>query len=303
MALMPQAELDVTARLVRNLLEEQLPRLPDLPLELVANGWDNVMYRLGEEWAVRLPRREAAAQLILHEQQYLPEYARRSPVPLPIPIHLGRPSVDFPWPWSVTPWLKGLPAVLVSQESRNAAAADLATFLLAIHVPATPGAPVNPVRGVPLAARSDAVMDRLRDSSRYPEAGRLRRLWSEACAAPLWDGPGLWLHGDLHPANVLVRPDGRLAAVVDFGDLGAGDPAVDLAVAWLMFDGGARHRFMAAFGTAVDTATWARARGWAVVLATAMVSFSDDNPAMAGIGRFGVEQLLSERCSPNRAGA
>lgn len=301
MALMPQAELDVTARLVRNLLEEQLPRLSDLPLELVANGWDNVMYRLGEEWGVRLPRREAAAQLILHEQQFLPEYARRSPVPLPSPIHLGRPSVDFPWPWSVTPWLKGLPAALVSQESRNASAADLAMFLLAIHVPATPGAPVNPVRGVPLAARSDAVMDRLRDSSRYPQAGRLRRLWSEACAAPLWDGPGLWLHGDLHPANVLVRPDGRVAAVVDFGDLGAGDPAVDLAVAWLMFDCGARHRFMAAFGTAVDAATWARARGWAVVLATAMVSFSDDNPAMAGIGRFGVEQVLSERCSPNPA--
>ncbi|MCZ9884470.1 aminoglycoside phosphotransferase family protein [Arthrobacter sp. B2a2-09] len=294
MALMPQAELDVTAGLVRSLLEEQLPGLSDLPLELVANGWDNVMYRLGKEWAVRLPRREAAAQLVLHEQQYLPEYARHSPVPLPSPIHSGRPSADYPWPWSVTPWLEGLSAVLVSQGSRNAAAEDLAAFLVAIHVPAAPGAPVNPVRGVPLEARSDAVMDRLDDSGRYPQAVRLRTLWTEACLAPLWDGPGLWLHGDLHPANILLRPDGRLAAVVDFGDLGAGDPAVDLAVAWLMFDGGARHRFMAAFGPAVDAATWARARGWAVVLATAMVSFSDDNPGMAGIGHFGVEQLLSE---------
>jgi aminoglycoside phosphotransferase (APT) family kinase protein len=144
-------------------------------------------------------------------------------------------------------------------------------------------------------------MDRLGDSSRYPQAGRLRALWTEACLAPPWDGPALWLHGDLHPANVLLRADGRLAAVVDFGDLGAADPAVDLAVAWLMFDGGARHRFMAAFGTAVDADTWDRARGWAVVLATAMVSFSDDNPAMAGIGHFGVEQVLSDRRSPNRA--
>ncbi|MGM7778246.1 aminoglycoside phosphotransferase family protein [Arthrobacter sp. KNU-44] len=295
MALMPQAELDVTAGLVRNLLEEQLPGLSHLPLELVANGWDNVMYRLGKEWAVRLPRREAAAQLILHEQQYLAGYARRSPVPLPSPLHSGRPSADYPWPWSVTPWLEGLSAVLASQESRNAAAEDLAAFLLAIHVPAAPGAPVNPVRGVPLEARSDAVMDRLDDSGRYPQAAQLRMIWSEACLAPPWDGPGLWLHGDLHPANVLLRPDGRLAAVVDFGDLGAGDPAVDLAVAWLMFDDGARHRFMAAFGRAVDAATWARAMGWAVVLATAMVSFSDDNPGMGGIGHFGVEQVLLER--------
>lgn len=294
MALMPQAELEITAGLVRSLLEEQLPGVSHLPLELVANGWDNVMYRLGNEWAVRLPRREAAAQLILHEQQYLPEYARQSPVPLPCPIHSGRPSAEYPWPWSVTPWLEGLSAVLASQESRNAAAQDLAAFLVAIHVPAAPGAPVNPVRGVPLQARSDAVMDRLDDSSRYPRAARLRTLWSEACLAPSWDGPGLWLHGDLHPANVLLGPDGRLADVVDFGDLGAGDPAVDLAVAWLMFDGGARRRFMAAFGPAVDAATWTRSRGWAVVLATAMVSFSDDNPGMAGIGHFGVGQLLSE---------
>ncbi|MEW1823641.1 aminoglycoside phosphotransferase family protein [Arthrobacter sp. NPDC080031] len=295
MALMPEAELDITAGLVRSLLEEQLPGLSRLPLELVANGWDNVMYRLGKRWAVRLPRREAAAQLILHEQKYLPGYARRSPVPLPCPIHSGRPSADYPWPWSVTPWLEGLSAVPASQQSRNAAAEDLAAFLAAIHVPAPPDAPVNPVRGVPLEWRSDAVMDRLGDSSRYPQSVRLRTIWSEACRAPLWDRPALWLHGDLHPANVLLRPDGRLAAVVDFGDLGAGDPAVDLAVAWLMFDGGARHRFTAAFGPAADAATWARARGWAVVLATAMVSFSDDNPGMAGIGHFGVEQLLSER--------
>lgn len=295
MALMPRAELDVTAGLVKALLKEQLPRFSELPLELVANGWDNVIYRLGSEWAVRLPRREAAAQLVLHEQQYLPTYARNSPVPIPGPVHSGRPSGIYPWPWSVTPWLEGRSAVLVSQESRNSAAEDMATFLIAIHVPATAGAPISPVRGVPLETRSDAVLDRLGDSGRYPQASRLRELWSKACLVPPWAGAGLWLHGDLHPANVLLRPDGGLAAVLDFGDLGAGDPAVDLAVCWLMFDGAARHRFMAAFGPAVDAGTWARARGWAVVLATAMVSFSDDNLGMAGIGHFSVEQLLSEQ--------
>lgn len=294
MALMPHAELDVTAALVRSLLEEQLPACSDLPLELVANGWDNVIYRLGNDWAVRLPRREAAALLVLHEQQYLPMYARRSPVPLPRPIHSGRPSADYPWHWSVTPWLEGLSAARVPQSARNAAAEDMAAFLIAVHVPAAPDAPINPFRGVPLGTRSSAVMDRLDDSGRFPEAPRLRELWSEACLAAQWDGPGLWLHGDLHPANVLLQPDGRLAAVLDFGDLGAGDPAVDLAVGWLMFDAGARHRFMAAFGPVVDAATWSRARGWAVLFATAMLSFSDDNPQMSEIGHFALNQLLSE---------
>lgn len=295
MALMPKAELNVTTGLARRLLEEQLPALSGLRLELVANGWDNVIYRLGKDWAVRLPRREAAAQLVLHEQQHLPMYSRHTSVLLPSPLYSGRPSAEYPWHWSVTPWLEGTSAALVPQATRNAAAQDIATFLMAIHLPAAPGAPVNPFRGVPLETRSDAVLARLNDSVRYPQAAYLRALWSEACQVPLWDGPGLWLHGDLHPANVLLRPDGHLAAVLDFGDLGAGDPAVDLAVAWLMFDVDARHRFMAAFGPTVDEHTWTRARGWAVLLATAMVSFSDDNPQMASIGHFGVEQLLSER--------
>ncbi|MBT8160343.1 MULTISPECIES: aminoglycoside phosphotransferase family protein [Arthrobacter] len=292
MAVMPRAEVDVTAQLVKALLKEQAPAFSDLPLTLFANGWDNVIYRLGDEMAVRMPRREAAAHLVLHEQQYLAGYALRSPVPVPAPIHAGRPSGTYPWPWSVVPWLDGTPAMLALQESRNAAAEDLAAFLLAIHVPAAAGAPVNPVRGVPLAARSSVVQERLDDSRRYPQGDRLRDIWLRACAAPPWSGPGLWLHGDLHPANVLLQPDGRLAAVIDFGDLGAWDPAVDLAVAWLMFDDGARHRFVAALGPAVGADDWVRARGWAVALATAMVTFSDDNPGMAGVGRFAVTQLL-----------
>jgi aminoglycoside phosphotransferase (APT) family kinase protein len=100
------------------------------------------------------------------------------------------------------------------------------------------------------------------------------------------------LHGDLHPGNILLAEDGSLAGVIDFGDVGAGDPAVDLAVGWLMFDAGARHRFMDAFGRAVDGDTWARARGWALVLSTAMLSNSDDNPRMFAVGEFGVGQIL-----------
>ncbi|WP_423181541.1 aminoglycoside phosphotransferase family protein [Arthrobacter sp. NyZ413] len=292
MAVMPRAEVHITAALVKELLKEQAPAFSDLPLTLFANGWDNVIYRLGNEMAVRLPRREAAAHLVLHEQRYLPGYALHSPVPVPAPIHNGRPSGKYPWPWSVVPLLEGIPATLVPHAARKAAAEDLAAFLLAIHVPAPAGAPINPVRGVPLAARSSVVQERLADARRYPDAGRLRDIWLRACAAPAWSGPRLWFHGDLHPANVLLKPAGHLAAVIDFGDLGAGDPAVDLAVAWLMFDDGARHRFVSALGPAVGAGDWVRARGWAVALATAMVTFSDDNPGMAGVGRFAVAQLL-----------
>ena len=131
-----------------------------------------------------------------------------------------------------------------------------------------------------------------RDRERYPQAAALRAVWAQACAAKAWDGPPMMLHGDLHPGNVLLADDGSLAGVIDFGDVGAGDPAVDLAVGWLMFDAGARHRFMGAFGAAVDGDTWMRARGWALILSTALLSNSDDNPRMFAVGEFGIRQIL-----------
>jgi aminoglycoside phosphotransferase (APT) family kinase protein len=176
---------------------------------------------------------------------------------------------------------------------RAPAADGLAAFLAALHSPADAEVPVNPVRGVPLPDRNAVVLERLGDRRRYPQAAELEALWKQACAAPTWDGPKMMFHGDLHPANILLAADGSLAGVIDFGDVGAGDPAVDLAVGWLMFDAGNRQRFIGAFGSAVDRDTWVRARGWALVLSTAMLSNSDDNPRMFSVGEFGIRQVLA----------
>ena len=98
---MPGAEFDVDESLVRRLLLAQHPDLADEPLVELANGWDNLVYRLGSDWTVRLPRRSAAARLIEHEQRWLRILAPRLPLPVPVPIRFGRPTADYPWPWSV----------------------------------------------------------------------------------------------------------------------------------------------------------------------------------------------------------
>jgi len=290
---MPPATVEVGAAVVHALIRDQRPDLADRSLVRVANGWDNATFRLGEDLAVRLPRRAEAVPLILHEQQYLPGIAGRSPVPVPVPVHAGRPTSDFSWPWSIVRWVPGTAAVDAGPAGRAPAVEGLAAFLASIHVPAEAEVPVNPVRGVPLLDRDAVVRERLGDRERYPQAAGLRAVWAQICAAPAWDGPAMMLHGDLHPANILLAADGSLAGVIDFGDMGAGDPAVDLAAGWLMFDAGARQRFIGAFGTSVDRDTWMRARGWALVLSTAMLSNSDDNPRMFSVGDFGIRQVLA----------
>ncbi len=278
---MPAAEVSVSVHLVRRLLDEQHPDLAGRPVEVLANGWDNLVCRLGEEFLVRLPRRAMAASLVAHEQRWLPELADRLPLPVPAPVRFGRPTAQYPWPWSVVPFFPGRTAARSEPDDPESAAAVLGFFLQALHVPASSAAPVNRARGIPLAERAKGVLTGLAHVDPGDRATALQ-IWETAAAAPVWDGPPVWLHGDLHPANILVDC-GRISAVIDFGDITSGDPATDLSVAWMLFTAEQRATFRRAYGHA-DDATWARARGWALALSLVFLSHSADNPLMRGIG-------------------
>jgi aminoglycoside phosphotransferase (APT) family kinase protein len=285
----PPADIRTDAALVTRILAEQHPDLQG-ELQLVSDGWDNQLYRLGDRLAVRVPRREAAAHLIEHEQRMLPGIAARVSVRVPVPVRVGVPSAVFPWPWSVVQWFDGIDGASVEGADRAALAEPLARFLGELAVPA-PDAPRNPVRGVPLASRHEVVRTRLRSLSGRMEVADLEQAWREALDARPWEGEPLLLHGDLHPGNLLLTPTGELSAVLDFGDVTSGDPATDLATAWLTFDGEARERFRAALPARPDAATWRRARGWAVAMASALATASDDNPRMAALARHALAQL------------
>ncbi|MDT0326925.1 aminoglycoside phosphotransferase family protein [Nocardiopsis lambiniae] len=289
----PEAEVDVTAALVRSLLADQHPDLAGPPLTLVAHGWDNVILRLGDALAVRMPRRERAAGLARNEQRRLGEIAARLDTPVPTPVRVGGPGRGYPWHWSVVPWFEGRPAATVPVADRGGLVAPLADFVVRLHVPAPTDAPVNPFRGVPLAERDAGLRRRLADGPSHRRA-RLTALWEGLSAAPAWPGPPLWLHGDLHPANILVTDDGRdLSAVIDFGDLTSGDPASDLAVAWLLFGPADRAAFRARVDAAgvVDRHVWSRARAWALLLGVLLADCSDDAPLLAAIGAHTLEQV------------
>lgn len=299
----PAADVVVSADLVRRLLAEQHPDLADRPLAHADGGWDNEMYRLGDDLAVRLPRRRVAAGLTAHEHRWLPELAPLLRLRVPAPVRLGRPSDGYPYPWGVVPWLPGAPAWREPVARRTAWAPDLADALADLHLPAPADAPVNPFRSGALAGRGGAVHQRLVvPVPGLPDARRLTHVWADALAAPPHAGPPTWVHGDPHPANLLVER-GRLVALVDFGDLTAGDPATDLATAWLTFDADGRTAFRARLAArgALDEATWRRARGWALSMGLAMVRRASD-PAIGGIGRHALGQLLAETIEPAEPG-
>jgi aminoglycoside phosphotransferase (APT) family kinase protein len=294
MAVMPEAEFDVTASLVRSLLREQHPDLADLLITRLGNGWDNELLRLGPDLVVRLPRRGVADALMVEEQRWLPALTAGLEVATSAPVRVGTPGAEYPWHWSVCRWIDGVSGLALPRTARSVAAVPLARFLARFHRPAPDDAPVSPVgRGGPLAARDGVVRERLRSLPGLPQAALLE-VWERASVAPEWSEQPLWLHGDLHPANVVLGADGRLAGVVDFGDLCSGDPATDLATGWLMFDAVGRRRFREELDACrpVDAATWDRARGWAVSMGSALVASSDDAPEFLALGRETLEAVL-----------
>ncbi|MEW1853540.1 aminoglycoside phosphotransferase family protein [Streptomyces albidoflavus] len=259
---------DATPELVRSLLREHHPDLAGLPLSLAARGWDNQMWRLGDRLAVRLPwATESADALLRKEHAWLPGLAPHLPLPVPVPRHLGEPSAHFPHPWLLTTWVPGEPADRAPATRADQAADALAAFLTALHQPSPAGAPDGRGRGGPLTGHAEGFARHLASATELglvPDPDAVRAVWEDAAAAPEWTGPRLWLHGDLHPANVLTA-DGTFCGVIDFGDLFAGDPAGDLAAAWVLLPDGAADRFHRAYRPTPDEALLRRARGWAVL--------------------------------------
>jgi aminoglycoside phosphotransferase (APT) family kinase protein len=263
----PLADDEITADLIAELLREQHPDLAGLPLTFGARGWDNQMWRLGDDLAVRLPRHTQDGELLLKEHTLLPAMAPRLPLQIPVPQRLGQPSERFPRPWIVTTWVAGEPADRVPA-TRGAEAADtLAAFLAALHQPAPDDVPIGrDGEGGPLAGTGEGFAHSLKeatDRGLVSDPDALREVWDDALVAPDWTGPALWLHADLQPTNVLTT-DGNFCGVVDFGEMCAGDPACDLAACWLMLPDGFIDRFHQSYSPAADAATLRRARGWAL---------------------------------------
>lgn len=288
--------MSVDAELVRRLVAEQFPQWADLDIRPVARGgWDNWTFHLGPEMSVRLPSASAYALAVEKEHRWLPRLAPRLPLPVPTPLAKGAPGPGYPYSWSVYSWLPGRPASAdrIAEPVRFALA--LAGFLSALQGVDPAGGPRpglhNWYRGGTLRTFDAETREALTALRGRVDVDPARAVWEHALDAR-WDGTPVWFHGDVAQGNLLLT-GGELTAVLDFGTCGVGDPACDLAVAWTLLTPAGREAFRERL--AVDAATWARGRGWALwkALVTCRRSLEDDEEEVAAQQRV-LDQILGD---------
>ena len=286
-------EINVPDDVVRRLVDDQFPEWTALSLtRLPPWGTDHQLFRLGDELLVRMPRIGWAVDQVETDRRFLPLLAPHLPLGVPAPVAVGEPGPGYPWRWSVTPWFPG-DNPTADNHAAERTAADLAEFVVAMHAIDPTGGELKTgtSRGVPLAARDEVTRSAIAELGDRVDQVRVTAAWENALDAAEWSRPPVWVHGDLQAGNLVVER-GRLTAVIDFGGLGLGDPAVDVMPAWSLFDDQARATFRTTVD--VDDDTWRRGRGWA--LSTALIAlpyYWDTFPAMVAESQRKIDEVLA----------
>ena len=290
---MHKDEFKIDKNLVYNLLKDQFKELSNLPIEpMNSSGTDNALFRLGNEYIVRLPRINSATKNIDKEYEWLPKLSPHLNIPISNPIFKGVPSKDYPWNWLILKWNEGINPEFEQGNEYELLAKDLADFLNELHDIKLTNGPVSR-RGVPLIEldiETKRAIEKLENEIDIPS---IKKLWQQLVNIPEWQQDPVWIHGDLLPGNILIQ-NNRLNAVIDFSDVGMGDPAIDLIIAWSLFNSSSRKIFRENLNN-IDNDTWERGKGWALSIALIILPYyKDSNPYLTSVAKRIIANILSE---------
>jgi aminoglycoside phosphotransferase (APT) family kinase protein len=288
---MHENELDIDEHLVRALLESQCPKWAHLPLKAVtSSGTDHALFRLGNEYVVRLPRIDGATKNLNKEYEWVPKISQLLKTPLSEPLFKGSPSESYPWAWMINKWNEGHNPNFEKENEHAQLAKDLAHFLNELHSIRLDNGPYSR-RGLPLKKVDTEVKSSISKLKGEIDVPQITFLWHQAMNVPLWNKDPVWVHGDFLPGNILIQ-NNRLSAVIDFSDLGIGDPACDLIIAWCILKPNSRKIFRENLEN-IDDNTWERGKGRALSIALIMLSYyKNTNPVLASLAR----QILKNIC-------
>jgi len=271
-------ELPIDDGLVRRLIDRSFPDLAGRDLRrLDDSGSSNVLFRLGDDLLVRLPRQPGGGATIEKEARWLPVVDGHLGVAVPCVLGVGEAAPGYPERWSITTWLDGTRPTASFADTGDRAAAlaqDLARFVTELRSMPVPDRAEDDdtlswYRGEKLAtldAYFRVAAEECRSLGVDLDVDQALRVWDRAAEASLATEHATgWYHGDLLVENLLLDDEGRLAAVLDFGGLAHGDPTVDLVVAWEALSEDGRRDFRRALDVEEDT--WTVSRGWALSIA------------------------------------
>lgn len=294
MTKMHKNELDINERLVKTLLKDQYPLWANLPLKKIqSSGTDNTLFRLGSEYVVRLPRIHWAADSINKEYEWVPKLAHVLQTPLSVPVFKGKSTSFYPYSWIVAKWNEGDNPDFEKDSEYEHLAKDLAHFLNELHSIQLANGPTSR-RGVCLKEINKETEQAIKQLAGEIDSHLTASVWRDLANIPSWSKEPVWIHGDFLPGNILIKHN-RLSAVIDFSDVGIGDPACDLIIAWSLFGSRSRRVFRENLEQ-VDNDTWERGQGWALSIALIMLAYyKNTNPVLAALARRMIKQVLVAR--------
>lgn len=301
-------QIVVTSATVARLVSEQFADWSRMPVRAVrSHGTVNAIFRIGPDLVARDPLEggdagpdtdgalpadvvEDTRRGLLAEMDAARRLQSVSPVATPEPVALGVPGSGYPLPWSVYRWLPGSPAGETRGADTPRFAQQLAGFVEAVRSLPTEGRTFEGKRrGGRLTAHDTYVSEGLVRSAGLIDTARLAALWERLRTAARTEAD-VWTHGDLMPGNLLLDEQG-LCGVIDVGQLGVADPALDLQPAWNLFTPPAREAYRAALGC--DDAMWERGRGWAFAQAIGCLwYYRETNPVMSRTAHRTLQALL-----------
>jgi len=293
---MKKIESAIDEMLVRRLLAAQFPEWGDLPIEpVVVSGWDNRTFHLGENMLVRMPSATDYALQVEKEQQWLPRLAPLLPLPIPAPLAVGEPAEGYPWKWSIYRWIEGDTAAVGHITNLEGFATSLAEFLTALQSIDSSGGPPPGLhsfyRGGLLSTYDAETREAITVLTGKIDVDAATEVW-ETALATTWQSSPVWVHGDVSAGNLLIK-EGRLCAVIDFGQLTVGDPACDLAIAWTMFRGESRKIFRKMLP--LDAGTWERGRAWCLWKGLIVcASLAGTNPLEIEKSRLVIDEVIAD---------
>ncbi len=285
----------INLNLVKQLISEQCNKYNGLPIiPIQSSGTEHTLYKLGNDHLIRLPKIEIECSncniYTLNEYKITSDLANKLSIPISEPIFLDHPNLQYPYYWSIIKWNEGYNPDIENIDEYSVLAIELAKFINELHK-----VKINDTSYSRRGLNLNTVDIETRNCilKLYDEFNTklLLDLWSNYSNVPTWDKDPVLVHGDLLPSNILIK-NMHLNAVIDFSDVGIGDPACDLIIAWSLFKYKSRKIFRNHLIN-IDDNTWIRGKAWALSIAAIMLPFyKNSNLVMAKLARTIINNLV-----------